>query len=234
MSSVVSRTITRSTSSKRVRTPLYVLHGRTCAYRSRLFRSPTLTERKPSPIGVVIGPLSATLFCRIDSSVSSGSGFPPCSAMTPSPAGRTSHSNSTPVASSTRRVASVSSGPVPSPGMRVTRCAMPRASVHVHSFGSIGRGIVRRHRSFDTEHVEGTAAVIPLPAVRRADVTVLRQEARSALVRAEWLAGESRWQDCVDVLARVRVPATSAPDLALRLLHCDAWARMYLGELEAA
>jgi tetratricopeptide (TPR) repeat protein len=82
--------------------------------------------------------------------------------------------------------------------------------------------------------VEGTAAVVPLPAVRRADVTVLRQEARSALARAERLAGESRWQDCADVLARIRVPVTSAPDLALRVLHCDAWARMYLGDLEAA
>jgi tetratricopeptide (TPR) repeat protein len=63
---------------------------------------------------------------------------------------------------------------------------------------------------------------------------VLRQEARAGLVRAEWLAGESRWQDCVDVLALVRVPATSAPDLALRLLHCEAWARMYLGEIDSA
>jgi len=65
-------------------------------------------------------------------------------------------------------------------------------------------------------------------------VQALRSEARSALARAEWFAHEGRWQDCVDVLARVRVPATSAPDLALRLLHCDAWARMYLGELDAA
>src|SRR5579859_811249 len=43
--------------------------------------------------------------------------------MTSAPASRTSQSNSTPVASRTRRVASVSSGPVPSPGMRTTRCA---------------------------------------------------------------------------------------------------------------
>jgi tetratricopeptide (TPR) repeat protein len=93
---------------------------------------------------------------------------------------------------------------------------------------------VQRRRSFDTEHMEGTAAVVSLPAVRRPDVTVLRQEARSALARAEWLAGESKWQDCVAVLARVRVPATSAPDLALRLLHCEAWARMYLGEIDSA
>jgi tetratricopeptide (TPR) repeat protein len=93
---------------------------------------------------------------------------------------------------------------------------------------------VRARRSFDKELVEGTAAVIPLPATRRPDVTVLRQEARSALSRAEWLAGESRWQECVDVLGRIRVPATSAPDLALRILHCEAWARMYLGEIDSA
>ena len=55
-------------------------------------------------------PLSATPFRRIDSSVESGSGLPPCSSITSAPAGWTSHSNSTPVASSTRRVASVSSG----------------------------------------------------------------------------------------------------------------------------
>src|SRR3954451_18860475 len=38
------------------------------------------------------------------------------------PASWKSHSNSTPVASNTRLVASASSGPVPSPGMKVTRC----------------------------------------------------------------------------------------------------------------
>ena len=41
-----------------------------------------------------------------------------------SPASTTSHSNSMPVASRTRRVASASSGPMPSPGIRVTRWAM--------------------------------------------------------------------------------------------------------------
>src|SRR5579859_5229488 len=44
--------------------------------------------------------------------------------MTSAPASRTSQSNSTPVASRTRRVASISSGPIPSPGMRTTRCAI--------------------------------------------------------------------------------------------------------------
>src|SRR4051812_18236659 len=117
----------RSTSSKRVRTPSYVLHGRTCAYRSSALRSPTLTERKPPPTGVVIGPLIATPVRRIDSSVVSGSGLPPCWSITSAPACWTSHSNSTPVASTTRRVASMSSGPVPSPGIRVTAWAMRAA-----------------------------------------------------------------------------------------------------------
>src|SRR6267154_1203515 len=43
--------------------------------------------------------------------------------MTSVPASCTFQSNSTPVASRARRVASVSSGPVPSPGIRTTRCA---------------------------------------------------------------------------------------------------------------
>src|SRR3954454_10100242 len=92
---------------------------------SSSLRRPTLTERKPPPTGVVIGPFSAAPASRIASSVSGGSGLPPYSSITPSPAWRTSHSKSTPVASRTRRVASVSSGPVPSPGMRTTRCAIP-------------------------------------------------------------------------------------------------------------
>jgi tetratricopeptide (TPR) repeat protein len=83
-------------------------------------------------------------------------------------------------------------------------------------------------------NVEGTADLVLLPAVRHPQVPALRSEARAALARAEWLSGESRWQDCVDVLAAVRLPAASAPDLAVRVLHCEAWARMYLGELDAA
>src|ERR671919_2032508 len=65
----------------------------------------------------------------IDSSTWSGSGLPPCSSITSAPASWTSHSRSTPVASRTRRVASAISGPVPSPGMKVTRCATPRETL---------------------------------------------------------------------------------------------------------
>ncbi len=121
-----SRTMTRSTSSYRERTPSYDLHGRRQAYNPSSCRSATLTERKPVPIGVVIGPFRATPFAFTDASVSSGSGVP-ASSITSTPAWCTSHSSSTPVASRTRRVASVSSGPVPSPGMRVTRWAIAAA-----------------------------------------------------------------------------------------------------------
>ena len=100
--------------------------GRRFAYRSSVWRSVTLTLRKPSPTGVVIGPLSATLLRRIDSRTCSGSGVPYSAIDGLAGVHLTSHSNATPDASSTRRVASASSGPMPSPGMRVTRWAMPR------------------------------------------------------------------------------------------------------------
>src|SRR5437868_2279698 len=93
---------------------------------SSSLRSATLTERKPPPTGVVIGPFSATPASRIASRTSGGSGLPPYWSITSAPASRTSQSNSTPVASRARRVASVSSGPVPSPGMSTTRWATGR------------------------------------------------------------------------------------------------------------
>ena len=99
--------------------------GRTFAYRPSAWRSVTLTDRKPSPIGVVIGPFRATRLRRIESRTCSGSGVP-YSAMTASPASTTSQSNATPEASRTRRVASASSGPMPSPGISVTRWVMAR------------------------------------------------------------------------------------------------------------
>src|SRR5258708_19687662 len=89
--------------------------------RAGFWRSATLTLRNPLPIGVVIGPLRATLFLRIEASTCSGSGVPN-SAIAASPACWTSQSNSTPVNSRTRTVASQISGPTPSPGIRVTEC----------------------------------------------------------------------------------------------------------------
>ena len=93
--------------------------GRTLAYSSSARRSPTLTLRKPPPTGVVIGPLIATPLRRMLSTTRSGSGVPSL-AMVASPACCTSQANARPVASITPTVASLSSGPIPSPGIRVT------------------------------------------------------------------------------------------------------------------
>src|SRR5438445_6158474 len=81
----------------------------------------------------------ATPFARIESSTCSGSGVPYLS-MTSAPASWTSQSNATPVASSTRRVASQSSGPTPSPGMKVTRYVMARVIVSDEGDARTGLG----------------------------------------------------------------------------------------------
>ena len=65
-------------------TPGRFLTGRRFAYRSSALRRPTLTLVKPSPIGVVTGPLSATLFRLIESRSAAGSDWPyRLNAMTP-------------------------------------------------------------------------------------------------------------------------------------------------------
>src|SRR6267378_663986 len=95
--------------------------GRRLAYNSSAFRRPTLTLVNPPPTGVVTGPLSATLFRRIDSSSSPGSVAPYCSTAS-TPAGYDSHSASSPAVSRILTTAPVTSGPIPSPGMSVIVC----------------------------------------------------------------------------------------------------------------
>src|SRR5215211_5584987 len=78
-------------------------------------------EAKPVPIGVVTGPLSATLLRRIESSTSCGSGSPKRE-MASAPTKYFSHSTSTPEHSMICTTAAVTSGPIPSPGSRVILC----------------------------------------------------------------------------------------------------------------
>jgi len=59
-------------------------------------------------------------------------------------------------------------------------------------------------------------------------------ETAAALSRAEALLHEHRYSEAVEALGAVAVPAVAAPNLALRVLFCEAWARMYLGNLESA
>jgi tetratricopeptide (TPR) repeat protein len=86
--------------------------------------------------------------------------------------------------------------------------------------------------------MEGTAALQTLPPVTpqlvQTPVAGGRGETIAALNRAELLVEEHRYADALEALGQVVVPAVSAPDLALRVLLCEAWARMYLGHLELA
>jgi tetratricopeptide (TPR) repeat protein len=61
-----------------------------------------------------------------------------------------------------------------------------------------------------------------------------RIETEEALVAAERLLDSNAYGEVVAALGEVRVPSSAAPDLALRVLHTESWARLYLGELEHA
>src|ERR1700733_3890779 len=74
-------------------------------------------------MGVVTGPLSATLLRRIESMSSTGSVWPERSNAS-RPARWRSHSIATPDAFRIRTTASVTSGPMPSPGIKVMVCVM--------------------------------------------------------------------------------------------------------------
>jgi len=86
--------------------------------------------------------------------------------------------------------------------------------------------------------MEGAAAIQMLPPVTprlvQAPLAGGRGEMAAAVNRAERLVEEHRYEDALDALGQVSVPAVSVPDLALRVLLCEAWARMYLGRLDLA
>jgi tetratricopeptide (TPR) repeat protein len=78
-------------------------------------------------------------------------------------------------------------------------------------------------------------AALELPPISPAFVQGTgRSETAVALAQAEWLLNTSQYAEAVAAIAEVHVPSISAPDLALRALHCETWGRMYLGELEMA
>src|SRR5215210_3507417 len=124
MSSVFSRKITMSTFSgcfTGLGTPWNHRTGRRHTYRSRIWRSATLSERMPPPTGVVSGPLIPMRYSRNVSTVSSGSQLPVLSnAFWPA---RTSFQEIVlpcflAAASSTSCAAGQMSTPVPSPSMK--------------------------------------------------------------------------------------------------------------------
>jgi tetratricopeptide (TPR) repeat protein len=85
--------------------------------------------------------------------------------------------------------------------------------------------------------MEASAALRHLPPVTPRLVEVPRGDhagTAAALARAERLTEEHRYAEAVEALGDVQIPSSSAPDLALRVLFCDAWSRMYLGQLDVA
>jgi tetratricopeptide (TPR) repeat protein len=85
--------------------------------------------------------------------------------------------------------------------------------------------------------MESTAALLNLPPITPAYVRVTgagHDQTVEALTAAERQLAEHRYADVLASLGDVHVPSASAPDLALRVLNCETWARLYLGELEAA
>jgi len=83
--------------------------------------------------------------------------------------------------------------------------------------------------------MESTAALRDLPPITPAYVHGSgRAETAAALGRAEQLLATSRYDEVIAALGEVHVPSVSAPDLAFRVLLCESWARMYMGQLEAA
>jgi tetratricopeptide (TPR) repeat protein len=88
--------------------------------------------------------------------------------------------------------------------------------------------------------MESTAALETLPPITPAFMQTPavpgsgRAETTAALARAERHVEAHRYEDALETLGDVHVPSISAPDLALRVLHCETWARLYIGQLEAA
>ena len=94
--------------------------------------------------------------------------------------------------------------------------------------------------AFSAYNVNDSAvATLTLPPVSPPRVALVgipggRAGAADTLQRVEELIERSAWAEAVDAIGDVHVPASSAPELALRVLFAESWARMYLGELDLA
>src|SRR6476660_9366636 len=97
--------------------------GRKLANSSNCRRNATLMLENPPPMGVVTGPLRPSPVLSMEC-VSSLGMYSPYLAKASDPAAKLSHSIFTPDASTMRTAALVTSGPIPSPGIRVTLCAI--------------------------------------------------------------------------------------------------------------
>src|SRR5712691_7667103 len=124
--------------------------------------------------------------------------------MTSVPASCTSQSNATPVASMTRRVASVSSGPVPSPGMRTTRCATAPESTYAPVRVAAVSELAEAAAQADALAQDGSERELAELRAKWADE--LEAAARSADFRERAVAfraiGQFRWRAKEELLRR--------------------------------
>src|SRR6266436_3720480 len=105
-------------------------------------------------MAVAMGPFSATRFLRTDSTAAWLTLFPWSEELSERPA-ISSQSICTPVASRMRRVAAATSGPIPSPGIRVTLCLIIASYCKARDPGLSKCGDTRRF----TAGTEGCNAV---------------------------------------------------------------------------
>jgi tetratricopeptide (TPR) repeat protein len=88
--------------------------------------------------------------------------------------------------------------------------------------------------------MESTAALPTLPPVTPAFMHTAavagsgRAETTAALAQAERHIAAHLYEEALEALGSVHVPSTSAPDLALRVLHAETWARLYLDDVDKA
>ena len=78
------------------------------------------------------------------------------------------------------------------------------------------------------------APVALVPPLLPAPVDEERAELARAVVAAESAIAEALYEDAIVALAGRTVSAAAYPDLALRALFAESWARMYVGDLDAA
>jgi tetratricopeptide (TPR) repeat protein len=81
--------------------------------------------------------------------------------------------------------------------------------------------------------MSASAAPLTLPPVSPTawvptDARALNEQ---ALRNVEALIERSQYADAIEAVGDIDVPATSQPDLALRVLFAESWARMYVGDL---
>jgi tetratricopeptide (TPR) repeat protein len=87
------------------------------------------------------------------------------------------------------------------------------------------------------EGMDGSAA-LQLPPITPSFAPATHDGGRglsaAAVERSEALVAAHRYEDALAVIGEVHITSTVAPDLALRTLLSEGWARMSLGQLDAA